>query len=287
MSRPSARFARLGLLASLLLPLAGTGCAALDALGLQKPTARLSGVRLQDISLTSITMLFDVDLSNPYAVDLPLVNVDYGLASGDKPFLSGKADLQGAVPAKGTRRLSLPTTVTFQQLLSVLSSVKLGSVVPYRAELGLSVNAPVLGMLRLPMQKEGQLPVPAPPEVKVQEIRWGKLSLDSAGGVVRLHMVNRNQFPVNMARLAYGLTLGKTEVAKAAIDKPLAFEANGGAGVVEIPISFSPRKLGLAVLGMLTGEGASYKLTGDVAVQTPFGPMSLPVEGVGKTVFRK
>ena len=274
------------LLAGLLLTGLG-GCAALDALNLQKPTARVVGVRLEDIDIQALTLAFDIELENPYSVPLPLTNLDYALASKGEPFLSGEAPLQGTVPARGAKTLSLPTKVTFKRLLSVLTGVKPGAVVPYNAELGLSVDAPAIGPLRLPLKKEGKLPVPAPPEVSVQQVKWDKLSLDSAGGTVRLDVVNRNAFPVEMAKLAYGLTLGDVEVANASVAKPLAFAANGGAGAIEIPISLSPRKLGLAAFRMLTGKGASYKLAGDMNVATPFGPMKLPVRKTGKTSFTK
>jgi LEA14-like dessication related protein len=275
------------LLAAALLLLTQTGCSVIDALNLQKPSARLANVRLQDIDLQALTMLFDVELSNPYSVPLPLVNLDYGLASKDKPFLSGDAKLQGAVPAHGTKTVSLPAKVTYKQLLSVLTDVKLGSVIPYRADLGLSVDAPGVGPMRLPLSKEGELPVPAPPEVQIQEIKWDNISLDSAGGTVRLHVVNRNQFPIEMSKLAYGLDLGNVKVANSTIAEPLAFAANGGAGEVKIPISFSPKDLGLAVFSMLTGKGSGYKLAGDMTVKTPFGPMSLGIDKAGNTVFKK
>ena len=261
------------------------GCSALDAF--QKPSARITGVKLKDIDISALTLMFDLELKNPYSVPLPLVNLDYGLASKGKSFLTGKAPLQGTVPALGTKTVSLPAKIAFKDLLAVLTDVKLGSVVPYRADLGLSVKPPVGGPLRLPLHKEGELPVPAPPDVKVQEIKWHDLTLDSAGGTVKLHVTNRNQFAMELAQLAYGLTLGKTEVARASIAKPLSLAPAGGAGVVEIPITLSPKKLGLAVFGLLTGGGSGYKLTGDMNVKTPFGPMKLPVEKIGKTVFKK
>lgn len=269
----------------LIAMLAGCGDLA-NALNLQKPGARITGVQLKDIDLTAATLLFDVELKNPYSVPLPLVNVDYGLASRETAFLSGKADLQGSVPAGGTKTVSVPAAVTYSKLLNALKGVKLGSVVPYKADLGLSVDVPAAGPLRLPLSKEGQLPVPAPPDVQVEQIQWQKLTLDSAGGTVKLRVANRNEFPVELGKFAYGLALGEVEVARSSIAKPLALAANGGAGSIEIPISFSPKSAGLAVFRMLTGSGSGYKLTGDMNVQTPFGPMRLPVEKLGKTIFK-
>ena len=277
------------LLVSAGLVLCGlTGCGALgNVLNLDRPSARIAGVKLQDISLTAATMLFDVEIKNPYSVPLPLVNVDYGLASREQPFLTGKADLQGTVPAKDTKTVSLPARVTYLELLKALKDVRPGSVVPYKADLGLSVDAPAVGPLRLPLKKEGKLPVPAAPDVKITEINWDKLTLDNAGGRVKLHLANRNDFPLELSRLAYALTLGDVEVAKSALAKPVTFEAGGGAGDLEIPISLSPKSLGLGFFRMLTGGGSGYKLLGTLDVATPFGPMSLPIDKVGQTIFRR
>jgi len=160
-------------------------------------------------------------------------------------------------------------------------------VIPYRADLGLSVDAPGVGPLRLPLRKEGKLPVPSAPDVEVTEIKWDKLTLDSAAGRVRLRMVNRNQFPVELSKLTYALSLGGAEVARSAIASPVAFQAGGGAGAIEIPISLSPKKLGLAAFNILRGSRAGYQLGGTAGVTTPFGPMSLPIKKIGDTLLRR
>ena len=75
-------------------------------------------------------------------------------------------------------------------------------------------------------------------------------------------------------------------VARIAADRPVHFEA-GGEAVVNLPLAFSPKKLGLAAFRMLTGKGASYGIKGMLKAHSPFGPMDLGVDDAGKTVFRK
>jgi LEA14-like dessication related protein len=268
--------------------LAPAGCAQMrEMLDLQTPQGRVTGVSLHDVSLEAATLLFDVEVENPYAVPLPLANLDYSLASAGQAFLAGKAALQGTVPAGSTKTVKLPAKVTFIELLKAVKDVRPGSLVPYLAELGLSVDVPSAGPLRLPLKKEGKLPVPAAPEVEIKSIDWSKMTLDEAAGRVVLGVVNHNQFAVDLSKLAYGLSLGGVEVANSSLTKAVHFEPQGGAGTLEIPISFSPKKMGLAVFNLLTGQGSGYNLKGTMDVGTPFGPMSLPVEKIGTTVFRK
>ena len=106
-------------------------------------------------------------------------------------------------------------------------------------------------------------------------------------GLVMLSVVNRNQFPVDLSKITYALSLGDTQVADTSLAKRVSFGSDGGAGVVEIPLTFSPERAGLGLLGLLAGQGSGYKLRGSLDLDTPSGPMSLPVDKVSKTVFRR
>ncbi len=264
----------------LLTLVALTGCAS-------RPTAELVGLGIDSIDLTSATLKFDVKVTNPYPVALPLTNLDYNLASSAASFLSGQADLQGTVPAMGDKVVSLPAKITYSELLAALKGVRPGQVVPYKAVVGLSVKSPVGGALRLPIEKEGQLPVPAVPDVKVENITWSNVSLDETTGVIKLNVTNPNQFALDVAKIDYALSLGGAEVAKSALASATKLAASGGSGTVDIPISFSLKNLGLGAVKMLTGSSGGYGLSGALSVNTPFGPMTLPLKAQGTTLFKR
>ena len=134
----------------------GTGCGLFV-----KPSAQITGVKVQDISLRAATMLFDVKVDNPYTVPLPMSNVDYALSSQDQQFLSGKADVQGTVPAGGSKTLGVPVRISFLELIKVVKGARPGTTVPYKADLGLSVDVPAMGPFRVAMSKEGELSIPS------------------------------------------------------------------------------------------------------------------------------
>jgi hypothetical protein len=60
--------------------------------------------------------------------------------------------------------ISLPAKVSYLDVVRAFKGVSPGSKIPYKADMGLSVNAPVLGVIRLPMNKTGELDVPAIPK---------------------------------------------------------------------------------------------------------------------------
>jgi len=156
------------------------GCETIQqALNVKKPSASLKGLSFEDITLKSATLLFDVEVENPYPVALPLLDMDYAVTSGANKLLSGKADIQTTVPANEKKVVSLPAKVSYVDLVKAFMGIRPGSQIPYKADVGLSVDAPALGQIRLPLKKTGQLAVPAIP--KVDEIDWKKLLQDNVG----------------------------------------------------------------------------------------------------------
>ncbi len=137
-----------------------TGCGLIE-----KPGAQVTGSKLQDIGATAATMLFDVKVDNPYTVPLPMTNVDYALASKGQRFLTGQADVQGEVPARGSKVIGLPVRISYLELINAVKGAEPGATIPYTADLGLSVDTPVGGSLRLPVSKDGQITIPSAPSL--------------------------------------------------------------------------------------------------------------------------
>jgi LEA14-like dessication related protein len=267
-------------------PLTLTGCAFLQSLaGLApRPTADVTGVRLADLSFTDVTLVFDVAVKNPYTVALPLVNVDYKLASQGQTFLDGRADLQGSIPPAETKTLSLPTKVTFAGLLQVLQSIRPGAVVPYQSTLGLSVDVPQLGRMRLPLAKEGQLPIPTVPAVSIASVSWQNLSIQGATGLVRIRVGNTNQFPVDLAAFQYALKLGGLSLANGAMTNAASLAA-GTTQEIGISVSVSTAQVGLAAIQLLQGSSGTCSLAGALAIGTPYGALSVPLNVTGTVPF--
>lgn len=128
-----------------------------------RPSASIESVSIQNVGLTDSTMLFDVKVDNPYTAPLPIGNLDYALSSQGQEFLKGNADVQGTVPAGGSKTFAVPVRISYVELVNSVTAAQPGRTIPYRADLGLSVTTPLLGPLRVPMSKEGQLSIPSVP----------------------------------------------------------------------------------------------------------------------------
>lgn len=150
------------ILAAVFSLVLSAGCDTLQ--NVQQPTATLKGVELADISPESASLLFDMEISNPYSADLPMVNVDYDVTSNGGELFAGKADIAGIVPANSIKIISLPVKIDYFDVADAFKGISPGSKISCQADVGLSVNSPALGIIRLPMNGIGQLAVPVIPE---------------------------------------------------------------------------------------------------------------------------
>lgn len=275
---------RVGLLVvlTLLSLVSFSGCEALTKMinDMSKPSARVTGASISDLSLDKAGLLFDVEVTNPYGIAMPLASLDYAINSNGKKFVSGKQTLEGTVPANGSRTIQLPVNVVFQDALNILSGVKPGEVVPYDAALNLSANAPGLGEVTLPVKKSGQLPIPNVPDVKLTNMSISNLSLTNVAANVSMDVTNTNQFNLGVNEMTYDLALGGTSIASAKLNNAADLGA-GKTANLSFPIQFSPLTFGRSVYNMLTGSEAGYAITGSVKGSTPFGPVSIPYNKSG------
>ncbi len=273
--------------ASAVCVLALNGCDSVLA-GLDKPRASVKGARLSGLTLTGATLDFDVAVDNPYGVPLPLTDLRYGLSSGNsaQPFAQGKANVAGTIPAKGSRTLQVPVTLDFASVMGLVQGLRPGKLLPYQADLELSVDAPGVGLIGLPLRQSGQLPIPAVPKFDVSQLKWSELSLSRVAGTMDLGITNTNEFPLNLSALSYVLSLGGNRVFESVAKNGLDL-APGAAGRLQIPISFSPAQAGLGLLSMLGGSGGGYNLEGILDAKTPFGALALPFAQAGQAAFSK
>jgi LEA14-like dessication related protein len=265
-----------------------SGCQSMqDIIGsAPKPTAHVIGASIRGLSLENIVLLFDVEVENPYAASLPLIDIGYSLTSGGMKFLEGTVKPTGSIPARGKQVIQLPATVQFSSLFATLKGLKPGAIVPYTADFKLGVDAPILGRIDVPLSKSGELPVPAVPQVELTSLAIGKLSLDQITASAKLQVKNTNQFPLDLTKLGVSFALGGQEVGSSKLANSVNLPA-GQATTLDVPLSFSPRAAGMGLVNLLRGNQIAYKVSGSIDANTRFGPLLLPFSHIGNTAVTR
>jgi LEA14-like dessication related protein len=251
-----------------------------------KPTARVAGANLRNLSFEKVDLVFDVEVSNPYTVGLPLAALAYSISSGERTVVRGNLKPTGSIPARGSQIIQVPAIVQFAAVVKTLGGVRPGSVLPYRADLTLSVNAPVLGPIDLPLTQSGELPIPAMPQVSLTSFDIARLSLDQVKANAKVALKNTNSFAIDLSKVELNLSLAGQEVGRTSFANTAKL-APGNAVTIYVPLSFSPSALGAGLFNALRGDKAAYSLSGALETGTPYGPLSLPFKAGGSTPIMK
>jgi LEA14-like dessication related protein len=263
------------------------GCSSLDKLlGEQRPEASIVGANLSSIDAESATIVFDVEVNNPYGIELPLLGIDFGLNHQGQEFLNGAMSEQGSIPSNGSKTLPITAKIPFASALQILSELKPGAVVPYEALIGLTFDLPSFGEYRLPLRKSGEFPIPAIPDVSIEDFQWEKLGLTGAIANIAFKFGNTNQFPITLNDLAYSFNLAGRPMFKGSVDEKLDLGA-GEDGAFNLRLELKPSDLGMAALNMLRGGEANYGFVGDALLSSQFGDIALPIDNRGKTTMKK
>lgn len=279
--------ARGSLIFWIVLAALSSGCATMDdALkSAPRPSASIIGANVQNLSLQSLDLVFDIEVTNPYGVALALVDFRYAIESGEFQLMQGNIQPTGSLPANGSSVLQIPARLDLLTTINTLKGVKPGAVVPYQANFSIAIDAPVLGRITLPLQHQGEIPIPALPEFSLASFDIASLSLDEVKAIAKLRIKNTNQFGIILKQLGFDLELNKTKVTSIRMYSSSEVGA-GQATIVEIPLSFLPRAFGAGMFNLLRGNESGYGITGILDVDTQFGAMSLSFSQDGKTVIR-
>lgn len=248
-----------------------------------KPTASLQNVSLRNIRVDGIDLVADVRVDNPYPVPLYAKSLGFTLLSGQTQMLSGSSDAALDVGAKSSNTVPIAMTLPFREVFAALKDVRPGQVIPFTTKFAVSMAGENITPLNFDIEKSGELPVPAVPEVQVNGVKWEELSLAAAQGELGLAIKNTNQFPINLAGMDYKFNLGGRQISTGQLAEKALKLQPGETGNLTLKFGMKPQDLGLAAFSMLRGSEADFELTGLMNTETPFGPMKLDYAKKGKT----
>lgn len=257
-----------------------------EAIGFGKPTADVTGIHIPCINLEKADIVVDVLIKNPNPVPIPLVDINYLIESDGRKLVSGLIPDAGTIHAHGEETVNIPVSLIYDDIKSTYADIKPGSIIPYKIKVDLIVDVPVFGRLTLPLEKNGEIPIPYKPDVDVEKIHFEKFSWEETIAVLHLKLENMNDFDLGLNALDYEVWLSEVSVGGAEISESTKIEKNG-ISYIDVPISFRPKDFGSALWDMIRGKGTGYSIKGHIDVDTPFGAMKLPISKEGGTTRLK
>ncbi|XXF78770.1 LEA type 2 family protein [Myxococcaceae bacterium GXIMD 01537] len=207
MKRPLLLLATLGLVTL-------SGCAALQSLlkgAFQQPRLTFKTARLADASLSDATVNLVYEVDNPNGFGLSLASVDYAFSVEGKQVVAGTPRNGLQLKANGKSELVFPANVKFADLVPVVETFLTKDQARFKAQGAIGIKTPV-GVIRLPLEKEGTFDVPKIPSVKIESPRITNLNLTGATVEFPLTVTNRNGFPLPVGGIVGALKVAGADV---------------------------------------------------------------------------
>lgn len=267
---------RLRLLVSLsLLVTLQTGCAALlDVLRatVQEPTLTFQSVALTDVSLTGLTLDTAWRLDNPNAVAISLASIEYALSVENAPVISGSPAQGLQIPAQGSTVLHFPATVTFQSVGILVQTFASKDTATYKVGGAIGVQTPI-GVLKLPLEKQGTFEVPKLPAVQFSPPRIASLSLLGATIEFPLEITNRNSFELPVDGITGSVFIAGERIGNISTGN-LGRLGDHGKRMVTLPLTVSFLNTAQAVISAVQNGQAQVRL--EASLQS--GTAQLPIK---------
>ncbi|MCB5160698.1 LEA type 2 family protein [Marinomonas algarum] len=214
----------IGLLMSFFLLL--QGCSVLqETLDVRKPEASVVGVSIDSVSLDEITLLVDVEVVNGNSFPLTAAGFDLDLIVNESKLASiVQANTRLSIPAKGRNSVQFPVTLAFNEVLASVKGLNAKSEVGYGIEGDISINLPVIGDIKMPVDYTGILPIPKKPEINVKDFNVDSVGLSGMKLSADVTIVNPNAFDLSLKEVSYqikaqGVAIGQGEIAEMVFPK--------------------------------------------------------------------
>ncbi|GMH08742.1 hypothetical protein Nepgr_010582 [Nepenthes gracilis] len=256
------------------------------AIGFGKPSADVTGIHIPHINLDKADIVIDVLVKNPNPVPIPLIDINYLIESDGRNLVSGLIPDAGTIHAHGSETVKIPVTLIYDDIKTTYKDIKPGSIIPYRIKVDLIIDVPVFGRITIPLEKNGEIPIPYKPDIDVEKIHFKRFSFEETVALLHLKLENKNDFDLGLNVLEYELWLADMSIGGAELEKSAKIDKNG-ISYFDIPVTFRPKDFGSALWDMIRGKGTGYTMKGNINVDTPFGAMKLPISKEGGTTRLK
>lgn len=242
-------------------------CSALkDLASSQKPTVAVAGYSVTDISLDDAEITFDLEINNPNPVAVTLANYNYDLQINSNSLVRGNKNTETVVDAHSKSIVKVPVRFGFSDLLHLFSSLKGQDETNFNFNTNTGINVPVLGVVEIPLNFEGKIPVVRLPEFELGNLKLTNLSLTKADFEIDLNIQNPNAFDLSFMDLNYNLSLSGLSALSGRTEKETTVGRKSTANI-KLPLSVNLMQLGAGIVSIIReGGDFDYALTGNTTV---------------------
>lgn len=242
-------------------------CAQLNELSnISKPKVSISDMNVTGLSLQSVELTADVEINNPNNVAVDLSSYNYALDINDLNFISGNEESGMDIKAKDSNIVKVPLTLDYSELLQTFQTLRDENESNFNFTAGFAFDLPILGMVNVPVEYSGKIPVVKRPSISLENFIVENISLSGAELSIELNIDNPNSFMLQMGQLEYDPRINGLESLTGSLNEEINIE-EGASTNIKLPLSISFMNADMSAYRILTGdEDLEYELTGSTTI---------------------
>ena len=227
------------------------GCATLQKLGgIHPPDLSIENVNIVSAGLKEMDLVTTVSVKNNYPIGIHVPAFDYNFFIDDHVFLKGENALNQSISALSNNQVQVPVRIHFMDLYQSLSALVNKDKATYQLNGNIHFDVPVLGRLKIPFKKQGDLPLLKMPKISVKGLRVNSISFASANLSLDIALDNPNGFLMMLKNFSYNLSIDGLKWADGTMNKNISFEKHGQSNI-SIPIKLNFFEMGKTIFNII------------------------------------
>ncbi|MFD2570612.1 LEA type 2 family protein [Spirosoma soli] len=212
-----------------------------------KPRLEMSNLEITNIDDDQVDMNMQMLIDNPLPVGFKAHKLRYTVYMAKTPIIEESYEKPIEVESGDSTLVTLPAKLLIKKLNTVLKTLDKKDIdsTTYGVRATFDLDVPILGQRTFTQSFEKRLPTYYIPEIKVEDIDFGKLGLKQTDVAAKVNVVNKNKFPYNFTDTHYTVSINGKQIAEGDQPEPILIKAQGTTPVV-FPVTMKPgRTLGL------------------------------------------
>ncbi len=232
---------------------------------MQKPEVELEAVRFLSMDFESVQLAFDLKVHNPNRIGITLSNWDHDFQLYGHSLLKSEQKTPQSIDALMSSKFEVPVQIRFQEVFQIVKELSQQDTLRYHLFTHFGFDVPLLGRVEIPLEKEGDIPLPKIPEFQIKTLRLNDISLTKAELVLEMNIKNPNTFALSLPEFRYQFLVQNQPWVET--NSSISLEAKKE-NTISVPISLSFLQMGRSVYTLLTGnQPLNCKLSGNFVIQ--------------------
>jgi LEA14-like dessication related protein len=236
----------------------------------------LDAKRIRDFSLSGLSLVFYVNISNSSSSSYYLSKYDYRFMVNQQEYLRLQTSLseQIKIGAKGDTLISLPVKITYAHLFEVVKEVEKFNKAQCYLLGGMTFSDGRREKGRLPFAFSGEFPIFRPPEADIVSLQVRAMTIGGADLAFKVSFKNSNVFELMVDRISYRLSLGGKTIGEGEISGDKNIKSLD-AKVFSLPLLVEFFDVGKDVYNALHQPSATCRVTGELVIRTIWGRLEI------------